>query len=241
MYIKTFITSLLLLFLCSCEQLKDAQPLTKEDNGSSQLPDEEATPDDDSSVSLLPVNDKKEPAKIMAPKPVAVVKEDTPTLEPEDVSTPIQPEFSEELLIESKTTFKKISDFVIDSKPQPKNDELLSLFEECMNDDLNTPKLIGEIFTQMNNATNLENGMLDDIKATVKYIFEILGFTFKKNVTKKVSIEDMEKFFNQYEIIFDSVEQAMSEFLKIRSKNGNGSNKNNQKQRNKRNNGRKRY
>ena len=32
-----------------------------------------------------------------------------------------------------------------------------------------------------------------------------------------------------------------SEFLKIRSKNGNGSNKNNQKQRNKRNNGRKRY
>jgi cysteinyl-tRNA synthetase len=127
-------------------------------------------------------------------------------------------EFSEELLIESKTTFKKISDFVIDSKPQPKNDELLSLFEECMNDDLNTPKLIGEIFTQMNNVTNLENGMLDDIKATVKYIFEILGFTFKKNVTKKVSIEDMEKFFNQYEIIFDSVEQAMSEFLKIREK-----------------------
>jgi cysteinyl-tRNA synthetase len=127
-------------------------------------------------------------------------------------------EFSEELLIESKTTFKKISDFVIDSKPQPKNDELLSLFEECMNDDLNTPKLIGEIFTQMNNVTNLENGMLDDIKATIKYIFEILGFTFKKNVTKKVSIEDMEKFFNQYEIIFDSVEQAMSEFLKIREK-----------------------
>jgi len=127
-------------------------------------------------------------------------------------------EFSEELLIESKTTFKKISDFVIDSKPQPKNDELLSLFEECMNDDLNTPKLIGEIFTQMNNVTNLENGMLDDIKATVKYIFEILGFTFKKNITKKVSIEDMEKFFNQYEIIFDSVEQAMSEFLKIREK-----------------------
>ena len=32
-----------------------------------------------------------------------------------------------------------------------------------------------------------------------------------------------------------------SEFLKIRHKNGNGSNKNNQKQRNKRNNGRKRY
>ena len=32
-----------------------------------------------------------------------------------------------------------------------------------------------------------------------------------------------------------------SEFLKIRSKNGNGSNKNNQKQRNKRNNSRKRY
>lgn len=98
MYIKTFITSLLLLFLCSCEQLKDAQPLTKEDNGSSQLPAEEATPDDNSSASLLPVNDKKEPAKIIAPKPVAVVKEDTPTLEPEDVSTPIQPEFSEELL-----------------------------------------------------------------------------------------------------------------------------------------------
>ena len=98
MYIKTFIASLLLLFLCSCEQLKDAQPLAKENNESLQPLPEKVSPDDNSSVSILPVKEEKEPAKIIEPKPVAVVNDNSPTLEPEDVSSPIQPEFSEELL-----------------------------------------------------------------------------------------------------------------------------------------------
>ena len=99
MNIKTFITSLLLLFLCSCEQLKDAQTLPKEDNGSSQsLPKEVTSGEDNSTASLKPINDSKEPAEIITPKPVAVVREDTPILKPENLSSPIQPEFSEELL-----------------------------------------------------------------------------------------------------------------------------------------------
>ncbi len=98
MCIKTSIVSLLLLFLCSCEQLKDAQPLANEDNDSLQSLPEKASPDDNSNLSLLPVKEEKEPAKIIESKPVAVVKDNSPTLQPEDTSIPIQPEFSEELL-----------------------------------------------------------------------------------------------------------------------------------------------
>ena len=99
MNIKTFITSLLLLFLCSCEQLKDAQTLPKEDNGSSQsLPKEVTSWGYQFNCITQTKNDSNEPAEIIPPKPVEIVKEFTPILEPENLSNSIQPEFSEELL-----------------------------------------------------------------------------------------------------------------------------------------------
>ena len=65
-------------------------------------------------------------------------------------------EFTEDLLIESRTTFKKISEFVEDSKSAHIDKNLLHIFEACMGDDLNTPKLIGEIFIQINQSLTLE-------------------------------------------------------------------------------------
>ena len=125
-------------------------------------------------------------------------------------------EFSEDLLTESKTTFKKIHEFVSSAKSSPTNNEVINLFEKCMDDDLNTPKLIGEVFTYINNAASLDEKMLDELKSTVRYIFEILGFKFEKTYVKKASTEKIKHFFEGYGISFSSVDQAMNEYLAIR-------------------------
>ena len=127
-------------------------------------------------------------------------------------------EFTEDLLIESRTTFKKISEFVEDSKSAPIDKNLLNIFEACMGDDLNTPKLIGEIFIQINQSLTLEEEELQNLRSTVRFIFDILGFTFTKGENKKLPKDKLIKFFEEYKIIFESIEQAMSEFINIREK-----------------------
>ena len=47
-----------------------------------------------------------------------------------------------------------------------------------MNDDLNTPKFLGEIFEKINNLSNLSEDEEKNLKETIKFIFEILGFNF---------------------------------------------------------------
>lgn len=81
-----------------------------------------------------------------------------------------------------------------------------------MDDDLNTPKFIGEVFTQINNAASLDEKMLGDLKSTLRYIFQILGFTFEETSTKRVSIDEIKIFFEGYGVSFTSVEQAMNDF-----------------------------
>jgi len=127
-------------------------------------------------------------------------------------------EFTEDLLIESRTTFKKISEFVEDSKSAPIDKNLLHIFEACMGDDLNTPKLIGEIFIQINQSLTLEEEELQNLRSTVRFIFDILGFTFTKGENKKLPKDKLIKFFEEYKIIFETIEQAMSEFINIREK-----------------------
>ena len=112
-------------------------------------------------------------------------------------------EFSEELLIESETTFKKISEFVEGAKAEPLDSKLVNLFEECMGDDLNTPKLIGEIFLKINKSLSLDEQILNNLKATVKFIFNILGFTFIKIVKSKNYRN--EKLMNYFEQVRNSV------------------------------------
>jgi len=127
-------------------------------------------------------------------------------------------EFTEDLLIESRTTFKKISEFVEESKSAPIDKNLLHIFEACIGDDLNTPKLIGEIFIQINQSLTLEEEELQNLRSTVRFIFDILGFTFTKGENKKLPKDKLIKFFEEYKIIFESIEQAMSEFINIREK-----------------------
>ena len=56
----------------------------------------------------------------------------------------------------------------------------------------------------------------NDLKATIRYIFHTLGFTFLKAETEQLSDEKLANYFVNYGIIFESIEQAMNEYIIIR-------------------------
>ena len=55
---------------------------------------------------------------------------------------------------ESDKTFKNIINFIGDANSDPVAEHLIQLFEESMNDDLNTPKFVGEMFNYMKLSEN---------------------------------------------------------------------------------------
>ena len=87
-----------------------------------------------------------------------------------------------------------------------------------MNDDMNTPKLLGEIFQMIKESNNLKDLEENQRKKTIKYIFEILGFQLK---LEDQSIKDeklLSEFFSMYDIKFTEIDTAMNEFISIRNK-----------------------
>jgi len=83
-----------------------------------------------------------------------------------------------------------------------------------MNDDLNTPKLLGEIFSTIKEISKKSDEEQKAIKETIKYIFEVLGFEL--NIEAVVDKEDLLEFFTKYEINFKDINQAMEEFIDLR-------------------------
>ena len=122
-------------------------------------------------------------------------------------------EFSEELLKESESTLNKLIDFTENEEAAPKNNHLLRIFEDSMNEDLNTPKLIGEIFKMINESDDLDKKELEDVKSTVKYIFKILGFNFLKEQRQKNTDEDLINFFKKYGIEFNNIDDSINKFI----------------------------
>ena len=124
-------------------------------------------------------------------------------------------EFSENLLKESKKTFVNLSSFVGDINSDPVDEHLIKIFEESMNDDLNTPKFVGEMFNYINLNRNKDQEKTLKIRSTIKYIFETLGFTFIGTEQNKNN-EIFREFFIQYEIKFTDVNSSMSDYIAIR-------------------------
>ena len=87
-----------------------------------------------------------------------------------------------------------------------------------MNDDLNTPKFLGEIFEKINNSSKLNKEEEKKLKETIKFIFEILGFNFDVKDNLTINHEDLSKFFSEFQINYDNLDQAMDEFLAKREK-----------------------
>ena len=126
-------------------------------------------------------------------------------------------EFSDNLLQESHKTFNNIINFVGDAHPEPTDKYLLKLFEECMNDDLNTPKFVGGMFNYMKLSENKNKEKTLKLRSTIRYIFETLGFLFTSQ--DKIQNEEIFKeFFNNYNINFKDIESSMSNYIAIRQK-----------------------
>ena len=114
---------------------------------------------------------------------------------------------------ESESTLNKLIDFTENEEAAPKNNHLLRIFEDSMNEDLNTPKLIGEIFKMINESDDLDKKELEDVKSTVKYIFKILGFNFLKEQRQKNTDEDLINFFKKYGIEFNNIDDSINKFI----------------------------
>ena len=127
-------------------------------------------------------------------------------------------EFSQDLLEESKKTLNNIREYTKGTESDPVDPKVLEIFEACMNDDMNTPKLLGEIFQMIKESNNLKDLEGNQRKQTIKYIFEILGFQLK---LADQSIKDeklLSEFFSMYDIQFTEIDTAMNDFISIRNK-----------------------
>ena len=127
-------------------------------------------------------------------------------------------EFSQDLLEESKKTLNNIREYTKGTESDPVDPKVLEIFEACMNDDMNTPKLLGEIFQMIKESNNLKDLEENQRKKTIKYIFEILGFQLK---LEDQSIKDeklLSEFFSMYDIKFTEIDTAMNDFISIRNK-----------------------
>ena len=70
----------------------------------------------------------------------------------------------------------------------------------------------------MNNLSNYSEDEEKNLKETIKFIFEILGFNFDIKDNIKINHDELSKFFNAFQINYENLEQAMEEFLAKREK-----------------------
>ena len=127
-------------------------------------------------------------------------------------------EFSQDLLEESKKTLNNIREYTKGTDSDPVDPKVLEIFEACMNDDMNTPKLLGEIFQMIKESNNLNDFEGNQRKQTIKYIFEILGFQLKLTDQSNKDEKLLSEFFSMYDIKFTEIDTAMNDFILIRNK-----------------------
>ena len=125
-------------------------------------------------------------------------------------------EFSEQLLEETKKTLSNLAEFTKGVVGEPSDNDIVETFIKCMNDDMNTPEFLGEIFEKIKDSNNLDQENILKIKQTVKFIFEILGFELNNSKQNIVEEKLLSKFFAKYNIQFNDIESAMGEFSQKR-------------------------
>ena len=125
-------------------------------------------------------------------------------------------EFTEALLDECETTFNKILGIVKDINSKPSDEDFIDNFKKSMNDDLNTPKFLGQVFEKVNKIKELSNQEEQEFKETLKYIFEILGFTFDIEEKAQINDDEFVAFFSLFDIRYTNIEQAMKDYLSKR-------------------------
>ena len=122
-------------------------------------------------------------------------------------------EFSIELLKESESTLNNLIEFTKGVNPEPKNPKVLRIFEDSLNEDLNTPKMLGELFKLIRESDTLEDRYLQDLKSSIKFVFSVLGFELKKNDINENTRDELIEFFKKYDIKFEDINQSLKEFM----------------------------
>ena len=116
------------------------------------------------------------------------------------------------MLKESESTLYNLIDFTYGVDSELKSKEVLDIFEDSMNEDLNTPKMLGSLFKLINESDTLNEQKLSELKSSIKFVFNLLGFDLIKVDNNQKTDEELTKFFKKYEIKFENVNQAVSEF-----------------------------
>ena len=122
-------------------------------------------------------------------------------------------EFSIELLEEAESTLNNLIEFTKGVNPDPKNSKVLRIFEDSLNEDLNTPKMLGELFKLIRASDTLEDKNLQDLKSSIKFVFNVLGFELKKNDINENTTDELIEFFKKYDIKFEDINQSLKEFM----------------------------
>ncbi len=125
-------------------------------------------------------------------------------------------EFSIELLEESESTLNNLIEFTKGANPEPKNQKVLSIFENSLNEDLNTPKMLGELFKLIKESDSLDDKNLQNLKSSIKFIFNVLGFELTKKDISENTKDNLVEFFKKYDIKFKDIDQSVKEFIKKR-------------------------
>ena len=125
-------------------------------------------------------------------------------------------EFNVNLLKESESTLNNLIDFTYGVDSELKSKEVLDIFEDSMNEDLNTPKMLGSLFKLINESDTLNEQKLSELKSSIKFVFNLLGFDLIKVDNNQKTDEELTKFFKKYDINFENVNQAVSEFINKR-------------------------
>ena len=125
-------------------------------------------------------------------------------------------EFNVNLLKESESTLNNLIDFTYGVDSELKSKEVLEIFEHSMNEDLNTPKMLGSLFKLINESDRLNEQKLLELKSSIKFVFNLLGFDLIKVENNEKTDEELTKFFKKYDINFENVNQAVSEFINKR-------------------------
>ena len=125
-------------------------------------------------------------------------------------------EFNVNLLKESESTLNNLIDFTYGVDSELKSKEVLDIFENSMNEDLNTPKMLGSLFKLINESDTLNEQNLLELKSSIKFVFNLLGFDLIKEENNQKTDEELTKFFKKYQINFENVNQAVTEFINKR-------------------------
>ena len=118
---------------------------------------------------------------------------------------------------ESKVTFNNIESLISGVEAGLEDSNLEKKFNDAMNDDLNTPKFLGDMYEYINKNKNGNRTQFIKTKSTIKYLFEILGFVFEDK-EQKVDIKLLENILTDQNIqIENDINVSINKFIAKRN------------------------